>query len=211
MGIRRVPALSNTFSGVAAEARVSAELVRHGFRVAKPLWTDDEVDLIVLCKGEGTALPIPIQVKSVQFLESKTKKLSDPRFVCNLKKKYIEKNSALCLAIYRPDIDRIWFIDGPENIKRVYDQDAKASSRKLYLELEETSEVRIRLTFDDCPLDKDWLAPRDDGKWWSDRFAHFVSKLVAKNLQTVQLHRFFDEFLDEDDEISEEGGQTPVK
>jgi len=62
----------------------------------------------------------------------------DPRFVRNLKKKYIEKNSALCLAIYRPDIDRIWFIDGPENIKRVYDQDAKASSRKLYLELEET-------------------------------------------------------------------------
>ncbi len=78
MGIRRVPALSNTFSGVAAEARVAAELVRQGFRVAKPLWTDDEVDLIVLCKGEGTALPIPIQVKSVQFLESKTTKLSDP-------------------------------------------------------------------------------------------------------------------------------------
>lgn len=196
MTIRRVPALSNTFSGVAAEARVAAELIRNGFRVAKPFWTDDEVDLLVLYKLDGKAFPIPIQVKSVQFLESKTRKLSDPRFVPNLKKKYIEKNAALCLAIYRPDIDDIWFIDGPENIKSVYDQDAMENSRKPYAELEDDSEVGIRLTFENCPLNEKWLAPKQDGKWWSDRFERFAKKLTDENVQAAQIRRIFDPLLE---------------
>jgi hypothetical protein len=105
--IRRIHALENTFSGVAGEARIAAEFVRCGLRVAKPYWTDDEVDLVVLYRHENSVLPLPVQVKSLQFLESKTRKLSDPRFLSGLKKRYVEKNPALCLAIYRPDEDRI--------------------------------------------------------------------------------------------------------
>lgn len=41
---RRVPALTNTFSGVAGEARVAAELLRAVLKAAKPYWTDDEAD-----------------------------------------------------------------------------------------------------------------------------------------------------------------------
>jgi hypothetical protein len=77
--IRRVPALTNTFSGVAGEARVAAELVRGGFRVAKPLWTDDEADLLVLMRTDGALLPIVVQVKSVQFLPDSQGQLAHRR------------------------------------------------------------------------------------------------------------------------------------
>ncbi len=91
--IRRIHALESTFSGVAGEARIAAELVRCGLRAAKPYWTNGEVDLIVLHQHENGVFPVPVQVKSVQFLESKSRKLSEPRFLSRLKKRYVEKNN----------------------------------------------------------------------------------------------------------------------
>jgi len=195
---KRVAGLLNTFSGVAGEAKVAAELLRCGFQVAKPFWTHDEVDLIVQHPVGSMIFPIPIQVKSVQFLDSKTRKHWQTRYVEKLKKKYVEENPALCLAIYRPDSDRIWFIDGPENIKAIHDKHAK----KPYSMLGEKSNVRIRLTFENCPLDKDWLAPNGDCKWWSDRLSRLASRLEAANLLTVQVHRYTEQMF-EDEEIDD--------
>jgi hypothetical protein len=197
--IRRLHALNNNFSGVAAEARIAAELVRCGLRVAKPYWTDDEVDLIVLCRQDNNVLTVPVQVKSVQFLESKSRKLTDPRFLKNLKKRYVEKNPALCLAIYRPDEDRIWFIDGPENIRTVYDKDAIAFGRTRYCDLDEKSDVAIRLTYENCPLDAEWLVPPVDAKWLSDRISRISRSLLKEQRQAAQINRLLDAYLAEDD------------
>lgn len=203
--IRRVHALTNTFSGVAAEARVAAEMVRCGLRVAKPYWTDDEVDLIVLSRRDSLVIPVPVQVKSVQFLESKHKKITDPRFIRKLKKRYVEGNAALCLAIYRPDEDKMWFIDGAENIRQVYEEDAKATGRKKYRDLTPKDSVAIRVTFDNCTLDENWLVPPHDAKWLSDRVGRIIDWLVEQQRESVQISNLLDSVMpqfDDDDEDS---------
>jgi hypothetical protein len=204
--LRRVHALTNTFSGVAAEARVAAELVRCGLRAAKPYWADDEVDLIVLSHRDQLVIPVPVQVKSVQFLESKSRKATDPRFIGGLKKRYVEGNAALCLAIYRPDEDKIWFIDGAENIRKVYEEDAESTGRTRYLDLKPTDCVAIRVTFDDCPLDKDWLVPANDARWLSGRVGRITDWLVEQQRESAQITHLLDsvlpEFDDDDDEES---------
>jgi hypothetical protein len=196
--LRRVHALTNTFSGVAAEARVAAEMVRCGLRVAKPYWTDDEVDLIVLSRRDKLVIPVPVQVKSVQFLESKHRKNSDPRFIKNLKKRYVEGNAALCLMIYQPDKDKMWFIDGAENIRNVYEEDAKATGRTRYHDLKLKDDVAIRVTFDNCSLDVNWLVPANDAKWLSYRVNRITNWLVEQQqesgLITTLLDSVFQQF-----------------
>jgi hypothetical protein len=206
MGIlRRVHTLTNTFSGVAAEARIAAELVRCGLRAAKPYWTDDEVDLLVLSHRDQLMIPVPVQVKSVQFLESKSRKVTDPRFIGGLKKRYVEGNAGLCLAIYRPDEDKIWFIDGAENIRKVYEQDAKATGRTPYHDLKPTDSVAIRVTFDHCSLDKDWLVPANDAKWLSGRVGRIVKWLIKQQHQSAQITHLLDSVLPEFDDEADEG------
>jgi hypothetical protein len=197
---RRIHALEKTFSGVAAEARIVAELVRCGLKVAKPYWTNDEMDLLILYHEGDSVLTIPVQVKSVQFLESKSRKCTNPRFLQALKKRYIEKNPALCLAIYRPDEDRIWFIDGAENIKTVYDENAIASGRPRYCDLREESEVAIRLTLEKCPLDAKWLVPPRDAKWLSDRISRVSKSLLKRQRHTAQIKRLLGQYLEENED-----------
>lgn len=194
--IRRVHALTNSFSGVAAEARVAAEMVRCGLRAAKPYWTDDEVDLIVLWRNDRhTVLPIPVQVKAIQFLDSKSRSSTAPRFVSNLKKRYVENNPALCLAIYRPDTDAIWFIDGAENVRKVYDEDAKKTHRTRYRDLKREDNVRIRLTAENCKLDSDWRVPADDAKWLADRLSRIAKTILNEQGTNRQLSELLDRIL----------------
>lgn len=202
--IRRVHALTNTFSGVAAEARVAAEMVRCGLRVAKPYWTDDEVDLIVLSHRERLVIPVPVQVKSVQFLESKHRKIRDPRFIGKLKKRYVEDNAALCLAIYRPDEDKMWFIDGAENIRQVYEEDAKATGRTRYGDLSLNDDVAIRVTFDNCALDRNWLVPPRDAKWLSGRVSRITDWLVEQQRESAQISNLLDSVLPQFDDNDED-------
>jgi hypothetical protein len=200
VNIKRVPVLENTFSGVAGESKVTAELLRCGFRIAKPLWTDNEVDLILLYPlDDGAVFPIPIQVKSVQFY-SRSGRLYKTRQMNKLKKRYVENNHALCVAIYRPDLDCIWFIDGPDNIKAVHNKYAKVPYDALD---KKKSNLSIRLTAVNCPLDEDWLAPKDNAKWWSERLFRLASDLVSQNRLTAQVDAFFD-LMPEDEESEED-------
>lgn len=171
---KRIHSLQNTFSGIAGEARVAAELVRCGLRAAKPYWTDDEVDLIVLHKDGRQVIPIPIQVKSVQFLGTASRSSSDHRFLSGLRKKYVAQNPVLCLAIYRPDTDAIWFIDGSENIRNVYEQDAQSAGRTCFDDLGDDDDVRIRMREKDDDFDREWGIPRGDAAWLPARIRRVV-------------------------------------
>lgn len=198
--MRRVHSLKNTFSGVAAEARVAAEMVRCGLRVAKPYWTDDECDLIILTVVDNCLIPIPVQVKAVQFLESKSREVGDDRFVPNLKKRYVERSAALCLAIYRPDLDKMWFIDGAKNIRATYDEGAKAGKQRPYVEIPSNGDVPIRVTYEECFLDRDWLVPEDDSNWLSDRVARIARALATEQDRSAQISGLLDAVLPEYDD-----------
>lgn len=135
-------AVSNTFSGQVGELLFSALCVRAGLRTAMPLWADDYTDVIIMLESQGWAIPIPVQVKSVQQA-SKT----DPEVsVQGLKKKYVEQVPALCLAIYSPAHDKLWFIPGADNIRDVY---------REWVEKERTGPGRKPVPFDDITKDKD--------------------------------------------------------
>jgi hypothetical protein len=159
---RRVPALTNTFSGVAGEARVAAELVRAGFRVAKPLWTDDEADLLVLMRSNRGLLPIVVQVKSVQFLPDAKGKVAPRVFAQGLKKRYLQKFPAFLLALYRVDEDFIYLIPGPENVITTYESQQRFNKKhKAFSTLGDDEDVRIAIDFEDGLLTQWKVNPRD--------------------------------------------------
>jgi hypothetical protein len=161
--IRRVPALTNSFSGVAGEARIAAELVRAGFRVAKPYWTDDEADLLVLMRSNGGLLPIVVQVKSVQFLPDSKGQVAPRVFTQGLKKRYVQKSPAFLLALYRVDKDFIYLIPGPENIVGTYEsQKIFNKKHKAFSTLDKNDDVRMAVDFEDKLLRK-WKVDSADG------------------------------------------------
>lgn len=184
--------MRNTFSGIAGEARVAAELVRCGLRVAKPYWADDEVDLLVLVEAQrGLEVPLPIQVKSIQLAPphpAADREEARRPAIHGLKKRYVEQNPALCLAIYRPDTDDIWFINGAENIKRVYDEQASASARgeRPYTELREEDDVTIAVEPAPDAL-REWLVPKGDAAWITERLARTMRKVVRERRASAWL------------------------
>ena len=179
--VRRVHALTNTFSGAAGESRVAAELIRCGIRVAKPCWTDDEVDLLVLARAGMHVVPLSIQVKAVQQMVGDDDEA--PRiYTQGLKKRYVARNRFLSLAIYRPDTDRIWFIDGSENIIRVRAEQA-LRRRTPFEELGDDDDVQVRV---DESLD-DWVVPPDDAAWLSARIHRLAGAVAAANDEVAQL------------------------
>jgi hypothetical protein len=187
--VKRVHALTNTASGAAGEARVAAELTRCGIQAAKPYWNDDEVDLLVLWRDGDTLFPVPIQVKSVQRLQDK----GGNDFISGLKKRYVEGLPTLCLAIYHPKTDRIWFIDTAARIKQVYAEQGGWHKHVSYEELACGDDVRIGLSLleQTSRLDAEWLVPRDDASWLSNRIVRATQPTRdAKVLETVIQHMF---------------------
>lgn len=156
--------LSSNASGNAGEAAFNAFFLRAGLKVAKPYWTEDMNDLLVLYDNGTRLIAIPIQVKSVQ------KKKDDEEKIQRLWKRYLEKTKYLCLAIYCPDLDKLWFIPKADNIVKAYKEwaskPAKTKPRKKYDEIDsDKGEVPLRVNVTqngDEEFDKKWLLNTDD-------------------------------------------------
>jgi len=187
--VKRVHALTNTASGAAGEARVAAELTRCGLQAAKPYWNDDEVDLLVLWRDQRTLFPVPVQVKSVQRLHDR----GGNDFISGLKKRYVEGLPSLCLAIYHPKTDRIWFIDTAQRIKETYAAQKDWHKNVPYINLGADDDLRIGLNLADnvSRLDADWLVPRDDASWLSKRIVRATESIRDPSaLEMVIRHMF---------------------
>jgi hypothetical protein len=178
--IRRPHYLFNTFSGVAGEGRVAAEFVRCGFRVARPLWTDDEVDLLVIMRSPfqtGDLVPIAVQVKSVQFIPNMRGQLPNRVFIKGLRKRYLMKSPALSLAVYRPDTDEIYFIDGGQNIQAVYESQLNWNRKhRAFSTLKDEDDVRIALSESEG-IDGEWKVNPRDARWLSERMNRIAKKV----------------------------------
>lgn len=180
--VTRVVALKNTWSGGAGEARVAAQLFSFGLHVAKPYWNDDEVDLLVLHGNNNNFLPVPVQVKAVQN-DGKNPRVA----IQGLKKRYVERQPGLCLAIWSPRWDKIWFIEGRENIRNVYANQAQAHGRGRprtpYENLKDTNDVRIYVDLSkegDTAFDKRWLIRHGQPKALTDRIGTLARWLRTK-------------------------------
>ena len=178
-------AVTNTFSGQAGELSVAALLVRAGLRVAQPFWTNDFTDLLILQESLRWVLPIPVQVKSVQQATKDNPEVQ----IQGLKKKYVENNPALCLAIYSPAHDKIWFIPGQDNIRGVYKSWAEQGSsgagrpRKGYddISLEDNVSIRVNLsTQGDESFDSKWLVDRKSPKKLWNQLHDLADQLVTE-------------------------------
>jgi hypothetical protein len=181
--MHRIHALTNTFSGVAGEARVAAELVRCGFLVAKPYWTDDEADLIIIDRRHSqsySVVPVVIQVKSVQFLPNKRQQTPSRTFIQGLRKRYVLNSPAFALAIYRVDQDEIFFIHGQDNVRSVYEAQHSWNRKHIPFDsLKADDDVRIAVNLSDG-IPGDWLIPRLKPAWLSNRI-HGMVKTVMED------------------------------
>lgn len=139
--------LDNTYSGAVGELAVATILLRCGQKVAKPYWNNDVMDLVVLhrCKDGVTHMVIPVQVKSIQRLQS----LSEEIPISGLKKRYLDRTPNLCLAIYSPEFNRIWFVPGADNIRALHKAGVQKSigrpgrNRDSYESIDPTGDVAI--------------------------------------------------------------------
>jgi hypothetical protein len=180
--MHRIHALTNTFSGVAGEARVAAELVRCGFLVAKPYWTDDEADLIVLDRRHSqtySVVPVVIQVKSVQFLPNKQQQTRSRAFIQGLRKRYVLNSPAFALAIYRVDLDEMFFIHGQDNVRSVYEAQCSWNRKHIPFDsLKGDDDVRIAVHLTDG-IPGDWRIPRLKAAWLSNRIHGMVETVMG--------------------------------
>ena len=187
--MHRIHALTNTFSGVAGEARVAAELVRCGLLIAKPYWTDDEADLILLdhrYSQSYSVVPVIIQVKSVQFLPNKQQKVPPRKFIKGLRKRYVLNSPAFALAIYRVDHDEIFFIHGQDNVRAVYE--AQSSWNKKHVSFDKLSpedDVKIAVDLNEG-IPGDWKVPRYEPNWLTERVHHMVEAVMGDIHQADQ-------------------------
>ncbi len=190
-GFRRVHALKNTFSGVAGEARVAAEFVRCGLRVAKPYWTDDEVDLLVLERThdlqQDFAVPVVIQVKAVQFLPNKDQKTPTRVFLQRLKKRYVTKSPAFGLAIYRVDTDEILFIDGQANIRNVYESQSSWNKKHVPFDLLADDDCVRLAVHEERGIEGDWKVDPKDSDWLTARVKRLVAQIAREDTLTLAL------------------------
>ena len=180
---RRTAALSEPFEAPVGETRIAAELLRGGLRVAKPYWSDDATDLIVFVVARGLWMPIRVQIKSVQLPSG-----VDRRTIQGPKKKHLESDPALCLAIYRLDKDAIWFLDGAASVRRAYEAQAAWDPRLTpYAELGEDDEVPLTLQRRANAWDE-WLVPRDDASWIHRRVQRVADELADEHDDATRLH-----------------------
>lgn len=178
--LRRIPAVTNTFSGALGETRAVAELIRCGMKVAKPYWNDDEMDLLVFIDVGQRIVPLPVQVKSRQFLRSEEK------IFIPIKKKYITGNPGLCLILYYPKGDEFWVIHGSANIIKAYDAQAAWNSKHtMFTHIVEDGDVRLAFLKSNDAFDKDWKVDKQDASDISQRLAS-TAKDIRQNCDAVK-------------------------
>jgi len=183
--LARAATLDSNPAGVAAEMRVAAELCRFGFHVARPYWTEDEIDLLVAYEISGTVVFVPIQVKCVQFVTATRKCRVPTCFIQGLKKRYIENNKWLSLVLYNPHEDWFWFIDGAINICKAYDAQKAWHKHIAYNQIADDADVRIGLTKKGRDnFDALWKCPAKAGTFWDQRLAR-IAKQIAENRDRV--------------------------
>ncbi|NQE35843.1 ATP-binding protein [Microcoleus asticus] len=171
--------LRNTRSGTAGEMNVIAVLSRCGFNIDKPLQIDDEIDVSIRVKIGKLNITIPIQVKSVQFPDKRNIKHN---FIQGLKKKYLERQPYLCLAIYRPETNEIWFINGSKKIQEVYySQESWNAKHRPYNNLSWDADIRIALPCKDILFNQKWKIPADPCNYLNSRFQELISE-IEKNI-----------------------------
>jgi len=155
--------------------------VRCGFLVAKPYWTDDEADLIVLDRRYSqsySVIPVVIQVKSVQFLPNKRQHTRSRTPIQGLRKRYVLNSPAFALAIYRVDQDEIFFIHGQDNVRLVYDAQRFWNRKHIPFDsLKADDDVRISVHLTDG-IPGDWLVPRLNAAWLSNRIHSMVDTVM---------------------------------
>ena len=188
-------ALTNTASGVAGEAAVTAALLRAGLQVAKPYWNDDEMDLLVFGKSGDDFIPIPIQVKSVQCRNE----IEDEVCTQGLRKMYVERQPALCLAIFSPAQNKIWFFAGPDKIKQVHAEGVLSScgKRTKYEDIPVVKETEPKKKYGMVPIyvnvsekgdiafDKQWLIDTKSPKKLREQISELATRIMLNQTATV--------------------------
>ena len=157
--------LNNTYSGAVGELAVATTLLRCGHKVAKPYWNNDAMDLVVLhlCKDGTTHMVIPVQVKSIQRLQSVSEEIP----ISGLKKIYLDRIPNLCLAIYSPEFNRIWFVPGADSIRELHADGVQKSigrpgrNRDSYESIDPEGDVAIYVNIEET-------GPSELNKWLLD-------------------------------------------
>lgn len=220
----RIHALTNTASGVAGEAAVAAALLRAGFRVARPYWNDDEVDLLVFWQRGGQPIPIPVQVKAVQSKVIRdrvqhTQKIDPVVAPQGLRKRYVEQQPALCLAIYSPARDKIWFFPGAASIREAHgDWLSQRSSRgrpsKTWDELADNDGVPIYVNVSrdgDSDFDHKWLMHRHSPTRLTQQISGLADSLFqTQQMRAVYAHLFPSEPLEEESDVIAESEDEEI-
>ena len=169
--------LKNTFSGVAGETSVAGRLLRFGVKISKPYWNDDEVDFEIKIGDGDSSINIPLQVKNVQFAEN-----NDKAFIQGLKKKYVERNQVLCLAIYNTQTNWLWFIAGNNQIKEAYEKQSNWNKRhKNYSDLKNEDDVRIAVPKNGKEILAKYKIRNDD----NDKFKKILDKIANRKTVTI--------------------------
>ncbi|HEX8324034.1 MAG TPA: hypothetical protein VF595_08970 [Tepidisphaeraceae bacterium] len=217
----RIHALTNTASGAAGEASVVAAFLRAGLLVADPYWNDDEVDLLVLWADGDRLVPIPVQVKSVQSKQIMDKKTGVAKTVMvvapqGLRKKYIDRQPALCLAIYSPARDKIWFFPGASSIREAYanwlaNRSTKGRKSKAFDAMDADEEVPIYVDVSkagDTDFDAKWLLNRQSPEKLTQQIRGLArSMLDSQSLRAVMADMFTIAPSLDAQEITDEGAE----
>lgn len=174
--LRRIHAVTNTFSGVLGEVRIAAELLRCGFKVAKPYWNDDEMDLLAFLTVGTQIVPIPIQVKSRQFMRG------EGRTFISIKKAYVSRNMGLCLFLYYPAEDTMWLINGREAIIGAYNAQASwDANHTRYAKIKKGANVKFAFPKAETSFDSKWKIDTSDASDISRRLAAVAKKTLEHN------------------------------
>jgi len=169
--------LTNTESGVAGEQNVIGKLMRFGIKISKPFWNDDEVDFEIKFGRGDNSINISVQVKTVQF-----NKKSDKIFIQGLKKKYVERNELLCLAVYNPQFDWFWFISGNKEIIKTYDNQQDWNKKhKYYKDLNNDDDVRIGVSKDGISLLTSYKIEIND----KEKLTELIKKNASRKKVTI--------------------------
>lgn len=200
----RIHALTNTASGAAGEAAVVAAFLRAGLLVADPYWNDDEIDLLVLWSEGDRLVPIPVQVKSVQSKHAVEKKsnLSKVTMIVaphGLRKRYLDRQPALCLAIYSPARDKIWFFPGADMIRQVHadwlaNRSSKGRKSKTIVEMDDDEDVPIYVDVSkegNIAFDNRWLLDRQSPSRLTKQIHNLARSVIDhQSLRTVMAEMF---------------------
>jgi hypothetical protein len=198
VGARRILALDNSYSGVAGELAIAMALLRSGYRVAKPYWNNDVMDLLILWRDESghSHSVIPVQVKSVQRGSSKNREVP----IKGLMKKYVQRHPELCLAIYSPELDKVWFIPGAHNILKVHragvvrSKEGRGKDRTAFELLQPTDDVKIYVDLTDGnPAMEQWLVkPNEPPRMLNKLLRGLTSRLRNKPKHTATVNALLD-------------------